>query len=194
MTPRVNVIMNCKVFDNYLEEDVFQKVESYIKNITDWEVLYFANRASHNEEQFQFLHTLIEKNDIRYPKETPIIKSLLKPLFHRGADVNVIRARVNMFIRTSSSPLEMGLHEDWDSPGPYSLLLYNEDSDGATQFKNGEKILSKRNRAILFDATIPHQTIRQTTCLFRYNININFSINGTQRLVEFNQLHETRPE
>ena len=55
-----------------------------------------------------------------------------------------------MFIRTSDDPVEMGYHEDWtaeDNPGIYSLLLYNEDSDGATQFKDGEKILSKRNRS-----------------------------------------------
>ena len=64
-----------------------------------------------------------------------------------------------MFIRTSDYPVEMGYH--WtveDNPGIYSLLLYNEDSDGATQFKDGEKILSKRNSAILFDGMKTHQT------------------------------------
>ena len=177
--------MNCKVIDNYLEEDIFQSVETYIKDIIQWEVAYKLNDAADKEEQFQFFRRIIEQDEIRHPEDMFIVEQVLKPLFHGDAEVCVRRARVNMFVRTSSSPVEMGYHEDWDTPGVYSLLLYNEDSDGATQFKDGEKILSKRNRAILFDGTIPHQTVQQTSCLFRYNININFSIDGTQRLVEF---------
>lgn len=185
--------MDIKVFDNFLEEDVFQEIESHIKKIKYWEVTYRLNPGADREEQFQFLHTIIEEGHVLYPEEIPLVRSIMKPLYRSGASPNVHRVRINMFIRISDDPVEMGYHEDWtveDNPGIYSLLLYNEDSDGATQFKDGEKILSKRNRAILFDGMKTHQTVQQTSCLFRYNININFSDDGTQRLVEFPKLHK----
>ena len=59
--------MNCKVIDNYLEEDIFQSVETYIKDIIQWEVAYKLNDAADKEEQFQFFRRIIEQDEIRYP-------------------------------------------------------------------------------------------------------------------------------
>ena len=71
----------------------------------------------------------------------------------------------------------MGYHEDMDDENIFTLLLYLEDSNGGTQFKdNGRKIKSKRNRAIIFPARVEHQTVMQTNTLFRMNININFAV------------------
>ena len=70
----------------------------------------------------------------------------------------------------------MGYHRDIeDSEEVMTLLLYLEDSDGGTQFKEtGEKVLSKRNRAVVFPAHLEHQTVSATNVLFRSNVNINF--------------------
>ena len=70
----------------------------------------------------------------------------------------------------------MGYHVDTPhDEGLLSLLLYLEDSDGGTQFKdNGRIIRSKQNRAIVFPAYQLHQTVMQTNTLYRTNININF--------------------
>ena len=61
--------MDIKVFDNFLDEDVFQEIESHIKKIKYWEVTYRLNPGD-REEQFQFLHTIIEEGDVLYPEET----------------------------------------------------------------------------------------------------------------------------
>ena len=98
-----------------------------------------------------------------------------------GAPLKVWRSRTNIFIKTKTFPFSlfdrgMGYHRDVeDSPHMHTLLLYLEDSDGGTQFKdNGRIIRSKRNRAVIFPAHKMHQTIMQTNSLYRTNVNINF--------------------
>jgi hypothetical protein len=56
-----------------------------------------------------------------------------------------------------------------------TLLYYIEDSNGYTEFNDGQKVESKRNRAVIFDAHLIHQTVTQTDKLFRTNININYT-------------------
>ena len=60
--------MDIKVFDNFLDEDTFQEIESSIKKIKYWEVTYRLNPGVDREEQFQFLHTIIEEGDVLYPE------------------------------------------------------------------------------------------------------------------------------
>ena len=45
---------------------------------------------------------------------------------------------------------------------------------GYTELENGEKVNTVKNRALIFDAHLYHQTVTQTDSLFRRNININF--------------------
>ena len=67
-----------------------------------------------------------------------------------------------------------------------SLLLYLEDSNGKTDFKNvqifdGIKIKavdSFANRALIFPSTCEHQTLTQTDVTFRTNINMNFKFDN----------------
>ena len=85
---------------------------------------------------------------------------------------------MNMFLKTVDYQNELGYHIDLD--GSYNsdfitMLIYLEDSNGYTQFKDTkEKIESKRNRALIFNSSIEHQTITQTDIPIRRNININF--------------------
>ena len=50
-----------------------------------------------------------------------------------------------------------------------------EDSNGATEFKRtGERVVSERNKAMIFPSNEWHQTVSQTNDLYRMNVNMNF--------------------
>tara|TARA_R100000008_G_scaffold9746_1_gene4914 strand:+ start:588 stop:908 length:321 start_codon:yes stop_codon:yes gene_type:complete len=91
----------------------------------------------------------------------------------------LLRARTNLYIKTKLFPTGMGVHKDIPDGGPlkfFTLILYMEDSNGKTHFKDsGRKVISKRNRAVIFSSHLDHQTIPHTNILFRYHININFA-------------------
>ena len=54
-------------------------------------------------------------------------------------------------------------------------MLYSiNTNNGFTLFENGDKVLSKENRAIIFDGKIKHKSVSQTDKKVRINININY--------------------
>ena len=83
--------------------------------------------------------------------------------------------RINLFVNTSNKNEGKGFHKDViNDDDMKTLLFYLEDSNGYTEFEDGTIIESKKNRAIVFNSNILHQTVMQTNTIFRRNININF--------------------
>ena len=173
------------LYDDYLPENDFLEVYEYINNENEhsWNWNKQLNSNATEEWQFQFGHQHIYGGEIHHKGGEVITEKVLSPYIRdfelEGAKVS--RSRTNLFIRTKSFPFSvfnrgMGYHRDTTVDGNLlSLLLYLEDSDGGTQFKdNGRIIRSKRNRAIVFPAYQLHQTVMQTNTLYRTNININF--------------------
>ena len=126
---------------------------------------------------------MIEHGKEEFPNASYLSSIVMDPYLNSSIrKVQVLRSRANCFIRNKSFPFSlfgrgMGYHHDVNHDDIFTLLLYLEDSNGGTQFEdNGRKIMSKRNRAIIFPARIQHQTVMQTNTLFRMNININFGV------------------
>ena len=83
--------------------------------------------------------------------------------------------RVNLFINTDNKNEGKGFHQDIINDDEMkTLLFYLEDSNGYTEFKDGKIVESKKNRAVVFNSSVLHQTVMQTDTIFRRNININF--------------------
>tara|TARA_R100000008_G_scaffold76331_1_gene56120 strand:- start:192 stop:758 length:567 start_codon:yes stop_codon:yes gene_type:complete len=174
---------NITVIDNYLTELDLRNVlgRVHLKEVKyAWQKQLNAN--ARKEWQFQFTDSHVWRYVAIYPGSDYIPLIVLNPhAMEVGAPLKVWRSRTNIFIKTKTFPFSlfdrgMGYHRDVeDSPHMHTLLLYLEDSDGGTQFKdNGRIIRSKRNRAVIFPAHKMHQTIMQTNSLYRTNVNINF--------------------
>ena len=170
-----------EIIKNYLPDTTFEDMVSRIDQFP-WVVAKKMNDASNAENQFAFIQDYCSKvYSETFMKDfaTSFTKIAISPYLkkHNYKQVKIIRSRTNMYIKTVNYQDECGYHKDCLEPNIKTLLIYLEDSDGCTQFKdNGQKIISERNKAIIFPANSEHQTISQTNVLFRHNININFLI------------------
>ncbi len=174
-------MMSIEVIENYLTNESFDDLLEVIDN-QPWVLQKKMNPNSVNDHQFQFIQDYgsdpIKNNNPDLFKRVSH-KLLFPHLQNKEFDVRIFRCRANLFINTQQESFGGGFHKDIKNSkaGYYSLLLYLEDSNGATEFKNsGEKIYSKKNKAIIFPCDLEHQTIFQTDTIFRTNMNVNFQL------------------
>ena len=169
-----------EIIKNYLAEETFNQVYNNVQSLP-WAFKRKMNENSTNENQFQFLQDYSEAYYDNRAADS-FARVILSPYlnsFSQEKSVEVIRVRTNLFIRTSSNKYGGGFHTDLSSAtnNHFTLLLYLEDSNGATEFKkSGRKVISERNKAVIFPCSLEHQTLSQTDVLFRFNININFKL------------------
>ena len=161
-----------KIIDNYINNDDLKTIKNRIGSRTkfDWYLSDRANEETNDDRGFQFFHNFVWAGKIMYPGVEPYLKILLDPL---NKKLKVHRCKVNLFIR-QEEPIKMGFHTDYDIDNMKTLLFYLQDSNGYTEFENGEKVESKENRALIFSSNIRHQTVSQTNIMFRTNINLNY--------------------
>jgi len=168
--------MNTVIIDNYLSEETYKIINEYIKSEDfKWNLIERANPNS-TEDQFQFLHMFVNYWENIYTNSNNIVLEIMKPL-KKDKSFLINRAKANLFVKTKNEHQKLGFHKDiFDGKihNIKTLLYYLDDSNGYTEFKTGEKIESKKNRAVVFDSWIEHQTVTQTDNIFRYNININY--------------------
>ena len=173
-----------KIIENYLPEDSLEKIIEYIKYPQRY--WYFCEKANDysKENDYQLMHCMIDFNDdwskvghcfdfTDYDKD--IVNRLMTPL-GTNKPYEIFRLRMNMFLKTQDYEKGLGYHRDvFDRDDITTMLIYLEDSNGYTEFKETkERVKSKRNRALVFNSQIEHQTIMQTDIPIRRNININF--------------------
>ena len=168
-----------EIIQNYLPEATFNDITSRLDDLP-WLISRKMNINSSSENHFAFIqdysHHIFQKSHLKGFADS-FNKVVMAPYAkkHNLKNLKIYRSRTNMYIKTTDNSQECGYHQDQTIPNVKTLLLYLEDSDGFTQFKTtGEKISSERNKAIIFNSNIEHQTVSQTNTLFRHNININF--------------------
>ena len=164
-----------KVIDNFLNHGDFEKIVNTTNNANYKWVLWEKANTKSQEGQFQFAHVYIQRNTIIESLDDNVVYLIMKKLTELYKKTQAVtRARTNLFLKTDN-PIGFGYHKDIeDSKTHETILYYLEDSNGCTQFKTGEKIESKANRALIFPAHIEHQTLSHTDIIFRKNVNINF--------------------
>ena len=173
-----------KIIENYLPEDSFKKIIEYIEYPQRcWYFCKMANPYS-KENDYQLMHCMIDFdkdwNKVEHcfnftDVEKDVVNRLIIP-YHKGKGLELFRLRMNMFLKTQDYEKGLGYHKDvLKGDDIKTMLIYLEDSNGYTEFKDTkERIESKRNRALIFNSQIEHQTIMQTDIPIRRNININF--------------------
>ena len=161
-----------KIIDDYLPEKDFRRIIDTIeaRNDFDWYLAPQANEWSTDPRAFQFMHNQVYNSTLQYTSAKSFIQTILKPLKQK---VKVHRCKTNLYIK-QEEPIKLGFHTDYDVDTIKTLLLYLQDSNGYTEFDNGHKVESKKNRAAIFSSNLKHQTVTQTDTMFRTNVNLNF--------------------
>jgi len=89
----------------------------------------------------------------------------------------ILRIKANLDLKVDEVLKPTGFHTDHDvyADGIYTMLLYLNDCNGATIFKeDNAPVKSKRNRAIIFPTSHIHAGCNQTDTPTRFVLNLNF--------------------
>tara|TARA_Y100001960_G_scaffold293561_1_gene336662 strand:+ start:177 stop:764 length:588 start_codon:yes stop_codon:yes gene_type:complete len=166
-----------EIIQNYLPENEFSVLYDMTTRLP-WVLSKQMNPNASKEHHFAFIQDYSTEHFRNSFKglERSVFNTAIAPYCKKhqiGAKLH--RVRTNLYIKTLEYQDGCGMHEDSNIAECFTLLLYMEDSDGATEFKKtGKRVISERNKAIIFPANEFHQTISQTNVLFRMNLNINF--------------------
>jgi hypothetical protein len=166
-----------QIIDNYLHHDEFERIRGYIMG-ADMTWSYLGNyggsyplmeRVFWSEEHGQetFGRTPFLNNDYNY----------LNPLMRKLDPVAVLRIRANCNWRTNPNDMQQrGWHTDFPkSVNATTSILYINDNDGCTVFKDDDTICESRsNRLLTFPSTMGHAATPFTDAERRVLININY--------------------
>ena len=170
-----------EIIDNFLQQDDFDTIASTIMSKGfPW---YHQDDVAYKDEvkedmTFYSTHWLYKDDKPRFDTSLELIMPILKRL---GSMNDNYKLRTLVRVKLNSYPnqnkfIEHPWHEDFEpNTLPYKACLLSLNTcDGYTKFKDGTKIESVSNRAILFDPCISHHSTNTTDQTRRVNININY--------------------
>ena len=184
-----------KIIDDFLDINKFSDICDVVHGQKlDWRI--GVPNPNSQDDLWHALHQIVReggKLDSPHNFMVDYLVEATQKIFKKS--VGILRFRVNLFAR-EQKPIGLGYHTDWprsdltkwksqgllDDSDIFSLLLYLEDSNGKTEFKDVQTfsgikmkaVESISNRALIFPANCEHQTLMHTDILFRTNINMNF--------------------
>ena len=170
-----------EVVDNFLQSDDFDKLEKIIMSSQfPW---YHSETIVRREEEkkdmsFCSVHMLYENDRPTNDTSMEIMKPILMKLKDHQEQFNfagaLVRVKINSYPNQNKF-IEHPWHEDFEpNTLPYKACLLSLNTcDGYTKFKDGTKIESVSNRAILFDPCISHHSTNTTNQTRRINIKTN---------------------
>lgn len=158
--------MEIKVFENYLEQNLFNEVKSKFLEIP-W---YYSDATAHQNDStnFMFTHMLFDENKVLSDN---YFNSILIPIIGKLNFNYLLRAKLNLYTKRSKH-IKTAYHTDYDKNHTVCLFSLNT-NNGYTEFKKGPKIKSKENTMIIFAGNFKHRSVNQTDENTRINLNIN---------------------
>ena len=170
--------MNIEVYDNFLPTEVFTPIRDYVfSGRMPW--YYSPTSVFDGDGCPQFSHGC-------YVDSEPIsdIYNIVKPVFTSICPFAVHRIKFNATPRTPKIK-EKPLHLDVSGPkgddGKYTnvpsyliCVLFFNDNDGYTYFEDGQKVLSKENRAVIFPGNLLHAGTSCTDKDLRVVLNVDY--------------------
>ena len=103
---------------------------------------------------------------------TPKLNRIFQVACKQLNAIAILRIKVNSTPRNAP---EQGWHTDWQLSTPSkTCVLYLNDNDGYTEFKNGQKSYSISNNACIFDTNLEHRGVPATDVDRRFVVNINY--------------------
>ena len=153
-----------QVIDNFLSEDEFKNLRSYISSTSfPW---YFG-LVTTDSKTAQFVHTF-------YANDAPTSTWPHVEFFRLRLNMaSLVRIKVNLNPRTET----VQVHNDafhTDYPDITTAVYYLNTCDGYTLFEDGTKVNSVENRIVIFDSNMRHTGTSCTNESGRLVMNINY--------------------
>ena len=174
--------MSIEVYDNFLPTEVFNSIKEYIFNgepppAMPW---YYSPTSVFDDDGCpQFSH-------VCYKDSQPIsyVYDIIKPVFDTLNPFALHRIKFNATPRTTNikeKPLHVDVSGPQDSQGNFTdipdyhiCVIYFNDTDGYTYFEDGQKVVSKENRAVIFSGDLLHAGTSCTDTDLRVVLNIDY--------------------
>jgi len=160
-----------EVKDNFLDEVHLIKLDKLINSPHfPW---FLQKEQVPGANDGCFLRHLIYESDEPtsnfYAPIAVIFKSYLKY-------VSLCRMTANLLLK-QENPSKSNFHVDIEkSKQITTAIFYLNTNNGATEFKDGNRIDCVRNRLVMFPTTTPHRAIGQTDVNERIVLNFNFTL------------------
>ncbi len=172
--------MNIEVYDDFLPEEVFTPIKDYVLGgQMPW--YYAPNSVKQDDGCPQFSHAC-------YADCSPIsdVFNRIRPVFATLNPFGIRRVKFNATARTQEiqeKPLHIDITGPSETPDPpfenipnYTIcVIYFNDCNGYTYFEDGQKVVSKENRAVIFPGDLLHAGTSSTDADLRVVLNIDYS-------------------
>lgn len=158
------------IIKNFIEDPIkFKEMQNFLMSADiPWHYQKHVSSAT-DSHGFYFTHNLFNFED---NTTTKYFNSIASPILGRLHFNHILRVRVNCYVNHGMT-VEHNWHVDGQEKHKVALLGINT-CNGYTEFKNGEKFLSKENELVMFDGEVYHRSCTQTDTNLRINININY--------------------
>ena len=167
--------MNIKITDNFMPKDVFKEYQSNIYKIP-WTINpILTSNINVNSilcdeiDNFRFTHEFYSGNKPVSEYYYKFIEQLLPHIKVRS----LIRVKINANIKTEKI-IKHGFHIDTDIDESFTSILYFNNTNGYTEFKNGEKVQDVKNRLVTFPSHLYHTGNTCTDNSYRIVLNLNY--------------------
>ena len=156
-----------KVIDNYLDVDQHLILKTIMES-NEFPWFYYDSKVSTDKGlfKFQFNHIFYIDNNINSN-----FFNHLKPILDKLKPLSLVRIKANLNPPTKNI-VESVYHQDQKFKCK-AAIYYINNNDGYTIIGK-EKILSKKNRIVLFNSDVKHLGTNSTNCNNRMVINFNY--------------------
>jgi len=168
--------MDIIIKDNFLPLTDFLKFKNLIiKNTFEWylsEIISSSdefNIPCHKSDNYQFTHLFYYDNipQSRYYEE------YIYPFISLLNIKSMLKAKINLNPKTEKN-IRHGFHKDTDIDESFTSILYFNNTNGYTEFKNGEKVQDVENRLVTFPSHHYHSGNTCTDNTYRIVLNLNY--------------------
>lgn len=158
------------VKDNIIKKEDADYIESIFSGFY---FPYFINQIvpPENTKDYQMTHIFYDNN-----KVTSDFFNILKPILDYIKPKALVRIKANLNHQQDNINIH-GFHKDFDYKNLKTAVYYVNTNNGFTIFKNNEKkVISKKNKILIFDSIKEHSGTNCTDKPFRITINFNYYI------------------
>lgn len=161
-----------KVIDNALPADEYRTLEHLVHGSEiEWKLHNGTTGNPVNCGDWRFTHIVYHQRAELNTK----YKFNFMPVFNYLDVAALISCKLNCDISTVKPEqrpwhTDQGVHSDCT----FTAILYFNDCNGKTIFKDNFSVESKRNRMVVFNSKLEHCGVTQTNAPRRYVLNTNF--------------------
>lgn len=160
------------IFNNFLPKEVFNTLSNaMLSSNFPWYYNDYVNDENEKSNHFQFTFIFLRNGQYECWGEW---KDIMVPVLQHIKHKKINRVKANLLTQTNKI-IEHGYHTDQDKGT--TGILYLNNCNGYTKFKNGKKVVSKENQYVEFDSSLKHTGSTCTDEKRRIVINFNYESN-----------------